>query len=283
MGAESSLTVRGWEYGGLLFEKYVYSPGRVGPLPKHSHHEYQFGLGLNTSGEYYYRGASHPVPAGSITTLHTGEAHVPVGKGHFPTTAEFRQVYVDPARLRTAAEVANGPADAPFFRAPVVISEDLNRLYLALHVASESGAASRLELDSLALLLLSRLAARHAHNRPPARRFESSREAVARARVYIEDNFARNISLDELVGVAGLSGFHLCRLFRKELGAPPHAYQTQVRVARAKRLLLSGASLSAVSAETGFYDQSHFGLHFKRLVGVTPGSYRGESKNFLDA
>ena len=32
------------------------------------------------------------------------------------------------------------------------------------------------------------------------------------------------------------------------------------------------------SEATGFYDQSHLTRHFKRLVGVTPGRYRGSSR-----
>ena len=40
--------------------------------------------------------------------------------------------------------------------------------------------------------------------------------------------------------------------------------------------------VAEVATETGFYDQSHFGWHFKRLVGVTPGNYLGRSNNVLD-
>ena len=54
---------------------------------------------------------------------------------------------------------------------------------------------------------------------------------------------------------------------------PPHAFQLQIRLTRAKRLLLQGMPVSAVATETGFFDLSHFTRHFKRHVGVTPGSY----------
>ena len=64
---------------------------------------------------------------------------------------------------------------------------------------------------------------------------------------------------------------------------PPHAFQTQVRVARAKALLLRGWPISQAAAHTGFADQSHLTRHFKRLVGVTPGQYRQGSKNVQDA
>jgi AraC-like DNA-binding protein len=108
-------------------------------------------------------------------------------------------------------------------------------------------------------------------------------DAIQRARDYLHDNYAESIALDELAQVAGLSPFHLCRLFRREFGLSPHAYQTHVRLSHAKHQLLRGMPLKDVAAATGFYDQSHFGWHFKRLVGVTPGQYRKSSKNFLYA
>ncbi len=97
----------------------------------------------------------------------------------------------------------------------------------------------------------------------------------------MHDNYARNVSLQELADLAELSTFHLSRAFRKAVGVPPHMYQIQVRIARAKTLLARGVSPASVAHAVGFYDQSHFGQHFKRLVGVTPGAYARESKNFL--
>jgi AraC-like DNA-binding protein len=47
------------------------------------------------------------------------------------------------------------------------------------------------------------------------------------------------------------------------------------RVERAKRFLQGGdLSLAEVAAQAGFWDQSQFSRHFKRLVGVTPGQFR---------
>jgi AraC family transcriptional regulator len=53
------------------------------------------------------------------------------------------------------------------------------------------------------------------------------------------------------------------------------------RVERAKHLLREGtdSSLAEVAARAGFYDQSQFSHHFKRLVGVTPSQFRTPSRN----
>ncbi len=72
---------------------------------------------------------------------------------------------------------------------------------------------------------------------------------------------------------AGLSPYHLCRVFGAAVGMPPHACQTQVRVRHAKSMLRAGLPISRVAGAAGFYDQAHLTRHFKRIVGVTPGRY----------
>jgi AraC-like DNA-binding protein len=106
---------------------------------------------------------------------------------------------------------------------------------------------------------------------------------VARARDYLEAHFSENVSLALLSRVAGLSSFHLNRAFRIAYGLPPHAFQTQLRITRARKLLREGWSPSAAASEAGFADQSHLHRHFKRVVGVTPAVFRaGGRKNVQD-
>jgi len=59
--------------------------------------------------------------------------------------------------------------------------------------------------------------------------------------------------------------------FRSAFGLPPHAWQVQVRLARARTLIRAGIPIAAVAAATGFADQSHLTRIFKRSYGYTPG------------
>jgi AraC-like DNA-binding protein len=63
---------------------------------------------------------------------------------------------------------------------------------------------------------------------------------------------------------------------------PPHAYQIQMQILQAKRLLRKEHSIEQVAIETGFVSQSHFGSHLKRLVCVTPKQYIQDSTNAID-
>jgi len=99
---------------------------------------------------------------------------------------------------------------------------------------------------------------------------------------YMDEHLAKNISLEQLAGLTGISVFHFCRLFKQSMGMAPHQYLVLQRVERAKQLLKSGdLNLSEIAGVCGFSHQSHLNRHFKRLVGTTPKNFRDHSKNVL--
>jgi AraC family transcriptional regulator len=97
---------------------------------------------------------------------------------------------------------------------------------------------------------------------------------------YIEEQLDATPTLTEIAAVAGVNPYHFARQFKAATGLPPHQYVITRRVERAKHLLQAGtdSSLAEVAARAGFYDQSQFSHHFKRLVGVTPSQYRNSSR-----
>ena len=103
--------------------------------------------------------------------------------------------------------------------------------------------------------------------------------AVYRVKTIIQERFSDPITLPELASEARLSLFHLLRVLARDVGMPPHAFQTQVRLAHSLILVKRGAPLAHVALEVGFADQSHFNRHFKRFLGITPGRYQSQLKN----
>ena len=65
------------------------------------------------------------------------------------------------------------------------------------------------------------------------------------------------------------------RQFKAATGLAPHQYVISGRVARGQHLLRTGGELglAEVAFRSGFANQSHFCLHFKRFVGVTPRQF----------
>ncbi len=109
------------------------------------------------------------------------------------------------------------------------------------------------------------------------------RPSVRRAREFLLANLAEKVTLDDLADHAGTDKFHLCRAFSRELGMPPYAFLTRARIARACILLRRGAAAADVAPRVGFCDQSQLHRHFVRVVGCTPGAYRGVPEGLDDA
>jgi AraC-like DNA-binding protein len=99
------------------------------------------------------------------------------------------------------------------------------------------------------------------------------RPSVRRAREFLLDHVADDVTLDALADHARADKFHLCRAFSQEIGFPPYAFLTQARIARACILLRRGLRPSEIAARVGFCDQSQMHRHFRRIVGCTPGAY----------
>lgn len=89
---------------------------------------------------------------------------------------------------------------------------------------------------------------------------------------YIHTHLSEELTLTDLAEHLSLSVFHFARLFKNSLGLSPHQYVLQNRVERAKRLITvsTRSNLSDIALQVGFYDQTHFGKTFKRVVGVSP-------------
>jgi AraC-like DNA-binding protein len=91
---------------------------------------------------------------------------------------------------------------------------------------------------------------------------------------YLLESFDEVPSLDFLSSLAGLSRYHFAHTFSKHVGLSPLAFHSRVRLMHARSLISQGWSLADTSLSLNFSDQSHFGRHFKRVYGMTPGDYQ---------
>jgi AraC-like DNA-binding protein len=248
------------------------------PVPRHWHDEYQLCLVESGKGDLIYRGTNFLTPPSSLFIVHPGEVHS--NRAFDNLGCSYRTIFLPPEIMQnTAAEAQGKKADQPFFPTTVIFDKEIIGRFLNLHSALEQSSSS-LERQTLLLNFLNKLIDRFADSRPSPHPFGLERKAVKQACDYLSEHYAENISLEKLASIANLSPFHFNRVFSEQVGMPPHAFQTQLRVSRAKSLLRQGRALTHIALETGFFDQSHLNRHFKRLTGVTVGQYRN-SKNVL--
>ncbi len=100
---------------------------------------------------------------------------------------------------------------------------------------------------------------------------------IERARSYIDENYAKDISLDDVSRVVNISPYYFSRVFKDETGQNFIDYLTGQRIEKARELLLSSDDLTMkeISVMVGYSDPNYFSRIFKKNVGVTPTEFKG--------
>jgi len=210
--------------------------------------------------EWWAQGKLHSGGPGSILLKQPGDVHRDIAHDG-PITF---QVALLPAndfeRIRDEGRIVAHPHLVP--------DDERAHAFHRLHDAIAAG-ADRLSLEVVAteaVTAFTQLKSNASHQTRPVRR----------AMEYLREHLVDAVTLDDVALAAGMDKFHLCRAFRAQIGMPPHAYLTHLRVARAKQLLESGARASDVAQLVGFYDQSQLNRHFRRIMGTTPAQHASQ-------
>ncbi len=105
-------------------------------------------------------------------------------------------------------------------------------------------------------------------------------ETVYRALRVIHDGGALGLSLQEIAGKAGLSRSTLASSFKRAMGKTVYTYISEVRMMRARNLLLYSAMTQAdIADKCGYSSEAAFIRAFKRITGTTPGSVRRQPES----
>ncbi|MEU5047131.1 AraC family transcriptional regulator [Streptomyces griseorubiginosus] len=100
-------------------------------------------------------------------------------------------------------------------------------------------------------------------------------ESIERTLAVIRQCYGEKISLSYLAEVAGLSSFHFCRVFQRQVGMTPIKFLSFVRMQRAKYLLESTTlSVAAITREVGYGSVTTFTTRFSAMFGIAPGQLR---------
>lgn len=121
-----------------------------------------------------------------------------------------------------------------------------------------------------------RIRGRNDRQRIPLRmRLGTSQPKLMKAVTLMEANLEEPISLDELSHYIGLSRRQLERLFQKYLRCVPTRYYLELRLARARQLLLqTDMSIVDVAFACGFVSAPHFSKCYRDFFGIPPRDER---------
>jgi AraC-like DNA-binding protein len=97
--------------------------------------------------------------------------------------------------------------------------------------------------------------------------------------VRVVDRAEGRLSIGEAARLVGMSRTSFVRWFKRVTGQTFNTYLTHLRLARAQHYLLTTEwKISDIAQRTGFPEESYFCRVFRRVIGVSPGRYRGSRR-----
>ncbi len=103
---------------------------------------------------------------------------------------------------------------------------------------------------------------------------EQSMSVVNKAKQYIDENYMKELTLDDVSRVVNISSYYFSKVFKEETGENFIDYLTKLRIESAKKLLkTTNKSMKEISAEVGYSDPNYFSRNFKKYTGKTPTDY----------
>lgn len=194
----------------------------------------------------------------SVVPIRVGErvvAHLQTGQILFtkPSEAQFESAFKQLKLLDSSLDGAE--LRAAFFQTRVLARDNYDAMLRLL-----MSFARHLSLVANELMIAD------ATSEPPA---------VARARAFISENLAEDISLDQVAQAAGVSPFYFCKLFKEATGLTFTDYVARARVEQTKQLMHNAqVRVSEAAYEAGFQSLSQFNRVFRRIEGCSPSEYR---------
>jgi len=164
------------------------------------------------------------------------------------------------------------------------LSQDIFSLILRIHSEAESDtAASRLCLKTYLKMILALLVKYYSAHPDSTSSLASAQQNVRRLRPvfdYIENHYSERITVEIAASLVAMSGPHFMRSFKRVTQYSFLAYLNRYRLAKAQSMLeTTDCSIAEISQEVGFYDQSHFGMVFRKMMRTTPRQYRLDAVN----
>ena len=275
----SSLTSKGAGWDGIALESFADIPSVAIPDHEHPTHflnllthgsiKAQWTMEGRVRSEQNTPGTIYMLPAGTRDRVNwsgTSTRIVLVMEPRFLARSLEKTAHLDNVELKTHWNLHD---------------RHIQSLILALHADLEDGSpAGPVYGESLGLALGHYLIRRYSvrTDKSPECRGGMPTARLNRVFDFINQNSAQDIHLQELADIAGMSPHYFCELFKASTGLTAYQYILRRRIERAKQYLNDPKfGIASAGEAAGFSDQSHFTKVFRRMVGVTPLKFRGQS------
>ena len=240
---------------------------RLDPLHTHFHHE--MFMVLEGEVEYQIEGTVYPLKAGDIVVIGAGEPHskyravsenltifvVMVDKSFFKEIGcpEYENIFNTHTSTEhlISAKTARDSGIGGVYRRLASYTQDFSEIYTQI---------AKFTLAEFLYLL---------NKNDFSHRFIAN-EQIKYIIDFINANYRRKITIEEIAGSMFLSKYYICKLFKKHTGITIKSYITQKRLASVNILANQGYNITSACINSGFPDYSSFYHAFMKENGRPP-------------
>ncbi|MWV44432.1 AraC family transcriptional regulator [Paenibacillus sp. HJL G12] len=105
-------------------------------------------------------------------------------------------------------------------------------------------------------------------------------QALERAKTFMEEHYSEDLTVEQLAGIADFSSSYFAEIFKRTYGCSVVDYLAQIRMNKAKQLMLgSDVLLKEIAHLVGYKDEFYFSRKFKKEFGLSPSAYMKKEKN----
>ena len=243
------------------------------PAGQHCHDEYEFVMPLNEDMLSKTGDKDVLTEKQKLTPFNSGQSHGP----GVPTTInkmiciQCEKQFLDELCLQTF-----GKSNVVFDNVSFDMGNNM-RFLLGLFIDESIAKSQGHELmqDSLIKMLFTEIIRSSSNSISETTIKTSPHGSIKRAIDFLEEQLARPLSIDQVAAVAGMSPSYFIREFKAYTGKTPYSFFIDLRVEKAKELLLiKNISITEVAQACGFSSPGHFSTAFKQKTGITPSEYK---------
>lgn len=252
----------------LNIEAYNFK-GIMQKFPNHFHDYYVIGFIENGKRHLSCKNKQYTIEAGDLVLFNPDDNHT--CEQIDGRTLDYRCINIKEDVMKKVAFEITGRDYLPYFKEVVLFHNELVSSLRELHLMIMQEEKD-LKKEELFLFIIEQLISEYSDLVSETTEQEVNTE-IKTVCDFLENNYMKNVTLNELSNLTGLSKYYLLHSFTKQKGISPYNYLQTIRIGKAKKLLEQGVTPIDVAFKTGFTDQSHFTNFFKKFIGLTPKQY----------
>jgi AraC family L-rhamnose operon transcriptional activator RhaR len=263
---------------------FVNRPVHDGDFGLHQHDFHEIAMVISGKGQHRSIGGVANVRRGDVLVLQPGQWHTyercrslhifNCCFRHSLLDAELAWVTSEPSLAPLVSGRGGGQDIVSFSASEAGVITCLGIVDRIRALRGADPAATRADTIAYLLLLLSELSRQRARS-PGGAGAAAAHPAVTEAMALLEEDLARDWSLEDLAIRLGVDRSHLIRLFRRRTGLTPMHWLARRRGEQAAvRLLTTDAAIGSIGRGVGWSDPNYFARRFRSLFGLSPREYR---------